>query len=425
MSAEEKPSELPASSMAKHHQLTTKDLIILVILLITFIYMTFYLYFWLVLDNYSDDFNWYFTVKFKLKYLPWYTMILCRIGIGSGYLAILVGLSIYRISMGHEVHIHPFHVVMIIINFLSCIGYTIALNTFWPSVWAMLKLSFQIVGPFIHVGLIVIFTILSCILIRQWYILDRFRLKLLTLVAYMAILVGLYVIPLFIESPCVRPADSLPSKPRLFAHRGASGVAPENTLVAFQLAANQSVYGFESDVRISLDGIPFILHDKTLRRTTNIEEVYPDRVDDDASTFTFDELRKLNAGSWFLEEDPMDVVGSLTDKTKEIYNNQTIMSLEELIDLANLTGKNIFIDVQIPVKENPYYHTAYKKAVDVILNTGILPKQIWWFSKVYHSAYTTNFTQTGTSYLPVEDLVKLHISNFNARYDSLSEDEIL
>ncbi|CAI9722821.1 histone H2B, gonadal-like [Octopus vulgaris] len=152
-------------------------------------------------------------------------------------------------------------------------------------------------------------------------------------------------------------------------------IAPENTLVAFQLAVNQSAYGFESDVRISLDGIPFILHDKTLRRTTNIEEVYPDRVDDDASTFTFDELRKLNAGSWFLEEDPMDVVGSLTDKAKEIYNNQTIMSLEELIDLANLTGKNIFIDVQIPVKENPYYHTAYQKAVDVILNTGILPKQ--------------------------------------------------
>ncbi|XP_029655795.1 glycerophosphodiester phosphodiesterase domain-containing protein 5, partial [Octopus sinensis] len=202
-------------------------------------------------------------------------------------------------------------------------------------------------------------------------------------------------------------------------------IAPENTLVAFQIAANESVYGFESDVQISLDGIPFILHDKTLRRTTNIEEVYPDRVDDDASTFTFDELRKLNAGSWFLKEDPMGVVGSLTDKAKEIYNNQTIMSLEELIDLAHLTGKNVLIDIRSPVKENRYYYTVEKQVIDVISKTGIPLKQIWWFSKVYHSAYTTNFTQTGTSYLPVEDLVKLHISNFNARYDSLSEDEIL
>ncbi|XP_052824133.1 glycerophosphodiester phosphodiesterase domain-containing protein 5 isoform X1 [Octopus bimaculoides] len=402
-----------------------KDLIILVILLITFIYMAFYLYFWLVAENDSNDFNWYFTVKLKLKYLPWYTIMLSITGVVFGYLTILVGLSICHIYVGHQLYIHPFHVAMIIISLLSCIGFTIAMNTLWPSEWAMLKLSFQIVGPFIHVGLIVIFTILTWILIRQWYILDRFRLKLLTLVAYMAILVGLYVIPLFIESPCVRPADSLPSKPRLFAHRGASGVAPENTLVAFQLAANQSVYGFESDVRISSDGIPFILHDDTLRRTTNIEEVYPDRVDDDASTFTFAEMRKLNAGSWFLEEDPMDVVGSLTDKAKEIYNNQTIMSLKELIDLAHLTGKNILIDIRYPVKENRYNTTVNEKVVDVILNTGIPPKQIWWFSKVYNSVYTTNFTQTGTSYLPVEDLVKLHISNFNARYDALSEDEIL
>ncbi|XP_036359119.1 glycerophosphodiester phosphodiesterase domain-containing protein 5 isoform X3 [Octopus sinensis] len=434
MSAEEKPSEVlaevkisppPASSMAKHRQLTTKDLIILVILLITFIYMAFYLYFWLAAENDSNDFNWYFTVKLKLKYLPWYTIMLSITGVVFGYFAILVGLSIYNIYVRHQLNIHPFHVAVIIFTLLNCIGFTIALDILWTYEWVVLRLSLLIFGPFIHIGLVVIFTILSCILIRQWYSLDQFCLKLLTAVAYMAILVGLYIIPLFIDSPCVRPADSLPSRPRLFAHRGASGVAPENTLVAFQLAANQSVYGFESDVRISLDGIPFILHDKTLRRTTNIEEVYPDRVDDDASTFTFDELRKLNAGSWFLKEDPMDVVGSLTDKTKEIYNNQTIMSLEELIDLANLTGKNIFIDVQIPVKENPYYHTAYKKAVDVILNTGILPKQIWWFPKIYHSINTTNFTQTGTSYLPVEDLIKLHISNFNARYDTLSEVEIL
>uniref|UniRef100_A0A0L8GV94 Uncharacterized protein n=1 Tax=Octopus bimaculoides TaxID=37653 RepID=A0A0L8GV94_OCTBM len=122
MSAEVKPSEPPASSVAKHHQLTKKDLIILVILLITFIYMTFFLYFWLVVENYANDFNWYFTVKYKLKYFPWYTIMLCRIGIAFVYLAILV-----------------------------------------------------IFGPFIHIGLIVIFTILTWILIRQWYIIDQFR----------------------------------------------------------------------------------------------------------------------------------------------------------------------------------------------------------------------------------------------------------
>ncbi|XP_036355302.1 glycerophosphodiester phosphodiesterase domain-containing protein 5-like [Octopus sinensis] len=106
--------------------------------------MAFYLYFWLAAENDSNDFNWNFTVEFKMKHVPWYRIMLSLAVVAFWYLAILVGLSIYRISMGHEVHIHPFHVVMIIINFLSCIGYTIALNTFWPSVWAMLKLSFQV-----------------------------------------------------------------------------------------------------------------------------------------------------------------------------------------------------------------------------------------------------------------------------------------
>ncbi|CAI9722823.1 phosphodiesterase domain-containing 5-like [Octopus vulgaris] len=360
-----------------------------------------------------------------MKHVPWYRIMLSLAVVAFWYLATLVGLSIYNIYVRHQLNIHPFHVAVIIFTLLNCIGFTIALDILWTYEWVVLRLSLLIFGPFIHIGLVVIFTILSCILIRQWYSLDQFCLKLLISVVYIAILVGLYIIPLFIDSPCVRPADSLPSRPRLFAHRGASGIAPENTLVAFQIAANESVYGFESDVQISLDGIPFILHDKTLRRTTNIEEVYPDRVDDDASTFTFDELRKLNAGSWFLKEDPMGVVGSLTDKAKEIYNNQTIMSLEELIDLAHLTGKNVLIDIRSPVKENHYYYTIEKQVIDVISKTGIPLKQIWWFTGHSKLEYTTSFTQTWRSYIPPEYLVKMKVFNFNARYDTLSEDEIL
>ncbi|XP_014777732.1 glycerophosphodiester phosphodiesterase domain-containing protein 5 [Octopus bimaculoides] len=387
--------------------------------------MTFFLYFWLVVENDSNDFNWNFTVEFKLKHVPWYTIMLSLTGVAFVYLAILVGLSIYYIYVGQQLYIHPFHVAIIIFSLLNCIGFTIALDILWTYEWVVLRLSLLIFGPFIHIGLIVIFTILSWILIRQWYSLDQFRLKIITAVAYMAILIGLYTIPLFIDSPCVRPADSLPSKPRLFAHRGASTIAPENTLVAFQRAANESVYGFESDVQISLDGIPFILHDKTLRRTTNIEEVYPYRVDDDASTFTFAELRKLNAGRWFLEEDPMDVVGSLTDKAKQIYNNQTIMSLKELIDLVHLTGKRILIDIRYPVRTNRYYTAVEDRVIDVIEETGIPLKQIWWFTGFSDLDYTRRFTQTWRFYVPAKYLVKMDVFNFNARYDTLSEDEIL
>ena len=44
-----------------------------------------------------------------------------------------------------------------------------------------------------------------------------------------------------------------------------------------------------------------MMHDKTLRRTTNVKEVFPDRVDDPAYTFNISDIRKLNAGQWFLD----------------------------------------------------------------------------------------------------------------------------
>ena len=57
--------------------------------------------------------------------------------------------------------------------------------------------------------------------------------------------------------------------PRLFAHRGASGEAPENTLAAFQRAATLGVVYMELDVHLSRDGQVVVIHDETLERTTN------------------------------------------------------------------------------------------------------------------------------------------------------------
>jgi len=57
--------------------------------------------------------------------------------------------------------------------------------------------------------------------------------------------------------------------PRWIAHRGAGKLAPENTLAAFRLGASHGYRMFECDVKLSADGIPFLLHDTTLDRTTN------------------------------------------------------------------------------------------------------------------------------------------------------------
>ena len=58
------------------------------------------------------------------------------------------------------------------------------------------------------------------------------------------------------------------SKTEVFAHRGASGYAPENTLDAFLLAIEQGADGIELDVQLSKDGVPVVIHDETVDRVT-------------------------------------------------------------------------------------------------------------------------------------------------------------
>ncbi|MDB4867429.1 MAG: glycerophosphodiester phosphodiesterase [Cohnella sp.] len=76
------------------------------------------------------------------------------------------------------------------------------------------------------------------------------------------------------------------------AHRGWSGRAPENTLAAFRLAMSEpAVQWIELDVHLSSDRIPVVIHDPTLKRTTGMQG----RV----SEFTAEQLRRMDAGSWF------------------------------------------------------------------------------------------------------------------------------
>lgn len=110
------------------------------------------------------------------------------------------------------------------------------------------------------------------------------------------------------------------------AHRGASGYAPEHTMASYKLALEQGADYVEQDLQISKDGVLVCLHDLTLERTTNVEEVFPDRAKIEApgrktwhvSDFTLAELKSLDAGSWFTPE----------------YKGQRIPTFQEAIDLV-------------------------------------------------------------------------------------------
>jgi glycerophosphoryl diester phosphodiesterase len=77
--------------------------------------------------------------------------------------------------------------------------------------------------------------------------------------------------------------------PRWIAHRGAGKLAPENTLAAFKLGASHGYRMFECDVKLSADGMPFLLHDATLERTTSGQGI--------AGNLAWAELSTLDAGS--------------------------------------------------------------------------------------------------------------------------------
>jgi glycerophosphoryl diester phosphodiesterase len=113
---------------------------------------------------------------------------------------------------------------------------------------------------------------------------------------------------------CVLLASVAAQEPRgrkmLVAHRGASAYAPEHTLQAYALAIEQGADFVEQDLAVTKDGVLVCIHDLTLERTTNVEEVFPDRSVENktrggasrqwpVNDFTLAEIKRLDAGSWF------------------------------------------------------------------------------------------------------------------------------
>lgn len=92
----------------------------------------------------------------------------------------------------------------------------------------------------------------------------------------------------------MREASLEYAAPLIIGHRGASAVAPENTRAAFLEAIAAGADGVEFDVRLTRDGVPVIIHDRTLRRTTGL----PHRVAD----LTWPELEGLDVGVPSLEQ---------------------------------------------------------------------------------------------------------------------------
>lgn len=108
----------------------------------------------------------------------------------------------------------------------------------------------------------------------------------------------------------------------IISHRGAAALAPENTLAAMRIAFEQGVDFVEADLHLTADGVAVLMHDDTLERTTN--GAGP------VAGHTLDEIRGLDAGSWF---------GSA-------YAGEPVPTLEEFLDELQPTNSRALIELK-------------------------------------------------------------------------------
>ncbi|QSS98557.1 glycerophosphodiester phosphodiesterase [Pontibacillus sp. ALD_SL1] len=135
----------------------------------------------------------------------------------------------------------------------------------------------------------------------------------------------------------------------IFAHRGASRLAPENTMAAFTLAQKMGADGIETDVQLTKDQVPILIHDETLHRTTDGIGYVKD--------YTFEQLKKLDAGKWFSEK----------------YSEERLLSLEEFLKWISNTSLSLNIELKNNIID---YKDIEKEVLELIKHYGVVERTI-------------------------------------------------
>ncbi|WP_410513809.1 glycerophosphodiester phosphodiesterase [Paenibacillus sp. BR2-3] len=158
-----------------------------------------------------------------------------------------------------------------------------------------------------------------------------------------------------------------------FAHRGASAVCPENTMVAFRRSLELGATGIETDVQMTKDGQLVLIHDEELERTTTGSGYVKDK--------TLEELLRLDAGSWFGKDFGGETLPTLQDLLQLIQGQDIILNIElkngvflypgmEEKVIAAIRAFNM--SQQIVLSSFNHYSLAYCKSIAPEIRTGIL-----------------------------------------------------
>ncbi|XP_040907067.1 glycerophosphodiester phosphodiesterase domain-containing protein 5-like [Toxotes jaculatrix] len=382
-----------------------------------------FLYFWGQAKNDYNDFDWFNFGNLGF-WFPWSVVLLVIAAGFFTYITVLMLLAVCLLSEGQKLYLHWSHKIGILVSLTFSIVATAVLSDLWSKEWKTLLLSFQVTAPYLHLGGVLLMTALSWPIALHFFRMNSRVRRGLIIGVYVTVLSALYLAPLGLYSPCIKEKQTLGPAPALIGHRGAPMLAPENTLMSFEKAVEAGSKGLETDVTISFDGVPFLMHDRTLRRTTDIHEVFPNRTDTPAAMFTWAELESLNAGAWFLSHNPFGTAGSLGAEDRQRAGNQSVCSLQAFLQLAAHTGKLVIFDLYRPPRGHPYRDTWIQRTLEVVQNeSSIQSSQVLWLPsdlRALVQEIDPELQQTSGSRLPLEELQSNHIIKLNLHYSSMS-----
>ncbi|ADU29881.1 glycerophosphodiester phosphodiesterase family protein [Evansella cellulosilytica] len=136
---------------------------------------------------------------------------------------------------------------------------------------------------------------------------------------------------------------------KIIAHRGNKQYYPENTMISFHSAAMYPIDGIEFDLQLTKDEIPVVIHDDKIDRTTNGTG--------SVSSYTFDELKKYDAGSWFHSR----------------FRGERIPSLEEVVHWAKDKELTLHIELKRQKrKTNRYLHACLQIIDEYNMNESVV-----------------------------------------------------
>ncbi|XP_005401679.1 PREDICTED: glycerophosphoinositol inositolphosphodiesterase GDPD2 isoform X1 [Chinchilla lanigera] len=362
----------------KERMQTSKcDCIWLGLLFLTFLLSLTWLYIGLILLNDLHNFN-EFLFRHWGHWMDWSIALLLVASLLVTYASLLLLLALLLHLCGQPLHLHGLHKVLLLLILLLVVTGLVGLDIQWRQEWDSLRLSLQATAPVLHIGAVAGITILAWPVADTFYRIHPRGPKILLLFLFFGVVLVIYLAPLCISSPCIMEPRDLPPKPGLIGHRGAPMLAPENTLMSLRKTAECGAAVFETDVMVSSDGVPFLMHDEQLTRTTNVASVFPSRITAHSSDFSWAELKRLNAGAWFLQRKPFWGAKQLSEPDRKEAENQTVPALEELLKAAEALNLSVMFDLRRPPRNHTYHDTFVNQTLETVLSARVPQAMVLW-----------------------------------------------